>query len=80
MATIKDKVDRHLNDTFIDNLHEYLKEQYPDVEFDRTIDIESMRMVSTWDSEDPETCAEIKKVAGAYEAAYLKARQEIWNA
>jgi hypothetical protein len=80
MSTIKDKIDRRLNDTFTENLRAFLKKKFPDVTFESHFNICSMRMVTEWDTEDPVKCGEIKKFAEAYEAAYSRARQEIWNA
>ena len=34
MATIKDKVDARLNDTFTENLREYLSGEFPGVKFE----------------------------------------------
>ena len=78
--TIIEKVDKRLNDTFTENLRGFLGEKFPDVKFESDFNICSMRMTTTWDTEDPEKCGEIKKLAEAYEAAYSKARREIWNA
>lgn len=76
MATIKDRVDKRLNDTFTENFREYLSEQFPDITFESHCSLASMGMVTTWDSENPEICSEIEKVGAAYEAAYSKAREE----
>jgi len=80
MATIKEKVDKRLNDTFTENLRKYLTGQFPGIKFESYCSLASMRLLTTWDAEDPEVCSEIKKVIVTYEAAYTKAREEIWNA
>jgi len=74
---IKDKIDKHLNNTFSSNLLEYLSNAFPGVAFETKINLSTMGMVTVWDTEDPEICAEIKKHVGAYESAYTKAREEI---
>jgi hypothetical protein len=74
MATMKEKIDKRLNDGFIDNLHEYLSQQFPGVSFEKTIDLEQMRMVTKWESGDEELCEKIKLSLHAYESAYGRAR------
>lgn len=80
MTTIKEKVDKRLNDTFTENFREYLTKQFPDVKFESHVSLETLSMVTIWDTEDPQVCAEIKKIGAAYEAAYSKAREEVWSA
>jgi len=73
---IKDKIDKRLNDTFTDNLCEFLANEFPKVAFKSEFNFLSMRRVTSWDTQDPKICAEIKKTVKAYEAAYSKAREE----
>jgi len=80
MATIKEKVDKRLNDTFTENFREYLSSQFPKVTFESHCSLSEMRLVTTWDTEDSGICAEIKKIGAAYEAAYSKAREEVQRA
>ena len=79
MATIKEKISRRLNDTFTENLRNYLKTKFPNITFETIVDISSMRLITTWDSKNKKICIEIKKYAEAYEAAYLKALEEVWK-
>jgi len=76
---IIDKVRKKLNDTFVGNFRKYLEGEYPDVSFENYLDLCTMQMFTTWDSEDPVVCEKIKIAAAAYEAAYLQACQETWN-
>ena len=81
MATIKEKIDRRLNDTFTENLREYLAGEFLGIKFETHCSLATMgSLITTWDSEDPDVCCEIKKVVKVYEAAYARAREEIWNA
>ena len=79
MATIKDKIDKHLNDIYIDSLHEYLLCLFPAVKFEKGFNIVEMRMVTTWDTKKPSLCKKIKETATAYEEGFLRARREIWK-
>lgn len=79
MATIKEKIDRRLNDTFTENLRIFLKEKFPDIEFETTISLSSMRLVTTWNTKNKKICTEIKKYIEAYERAYTDARKEVWR-
>lgn len=78
MARIKDRIDKHLNDTFMDNLHEYLSSEFPGVSFEGRVSLSSFRLVTEWDSKDPMVCEKIKRSSKAFEAAYTKARQEVF--
>ena len=76
----KDKIDKRLNDTFTENFREYLGGKFPKVKFETIINFSNMGLMTVWDTEDPKICAEIKKHAEAYEAAYTKAREEVRRA
>jgi len=70
MATIKDRIDKHLNNTFTNNLCEYLTGEFPGVKFESRFDfLGSMRKFTTWDTKNKSMCNKIKAVAKANAAA-----------
>lgn len=76
---IRDKIDRQLNDTFSENLLLFLNKKFPNVNFESSFNIFSMRRQTTWDSLNKKVCANIKLAVEGYETAYSDARRIIYE-
>lgn len=77
MATIKEKINNRLRNQYIKKFHAFMHDEFPKRKFKTEFNILTLRQSTTWDSNDSVECAEIKKIAEAWEAGYMAAKNEV---